>query len=95
MSTICTSTLLGRLIDLDVFDDQVARIEALGVRVGFGVLEKVEEVLGGFLGPAGFGYAELFACEPPKEKLAWPAHGHICCHNCCQRDEIVGGGDEP
>jgi len=33
MSTIGTTTLLRRLIDLDVFDDQVTGIEALGVGV--------------------------------------------------------------
>lgn len=61
MSAISTTTLLGGLVDLNVFDDEVTRIEALSVGIGFGVLEKVEEVFGGFLGPAGFGHAELFA----------------------------------
>ena len=63
MRTVCTTTLLGRLVDLDVLDDQVAGVETLGVGVGFGVLEEREEEGGGFLGPARAGDAELFACE--------------------------------
>lgn len=62
MSTIRTATLLGRLVDLDVLDDQVAGVEAFGVGVCFRVLEEAEEELGGFFGPAGFGDAELFSC---------------------------------
>ena len=33
MSTVCTTALLGRLIDLNVLDDQVASVEAFGVCV--------------------------------------------------------------
>lgn len=33
MSTVCTTALLGCLIDLDMLDDQVAGIEAFGVCV--------------------------------------------------------------
>lgn len=62
MSAISAPSLLGGLVHLDVLDDQVARIETLGIGVGFGVLEEAEEELGGFDGPAGFGDAELFAC---------------------------------
>ena len=62
MSTVRTTALLGRLVDLDVLDDQVAGVQALGVGVGFGVLEQRQEMLGGLDRPAGAGYAELFAC---------------------------------
>ena len=62
MRTISTPPLLRRLVDLDVLDDQVAGVEALGVSVGFGVLEQAEQELGGLFGPAGFGNAELFSC---------------------------------
>ena len=62
MSTIGTTALLGRLVDLDVLDDQVAGVEALGVGVCFRVLEQAEEEFCGFLGPAGAGDAELLAC---------------------------------
>jgi len=62
MCTVRAAALLGRLVDLDVLDDQVAGVQALGVGVGFGVLEEREEEGGGFLGPAGAGDAELFAC---------------------------------
>jgi len=62
MCTVGAAALLGRLVDLDVLDDQVAGVQALGVGVCLGVLEEREEECGGFLGPAGAGDAELFAC---------------------------------
>ena len=40
MCTIGATALLGRLIDLDVLHDQVARVEAFRVRVGFGISEQ-------------------------------------------------------
>ncbi len=40
VSTVCSSTLLRGLIDLDVLNDQVAGIETLGVCVCLGVLEE-------------------------------------------------------
>jgi hypothetical protein len=61
MGTICTTTLLGCLVDLDVLDDQVAGVQALGVGVCFCVLEECKEMFGGFDGPAGAGDTELFA----------------------------------
>ena len=61
VGAVRTAALLRRLVDLDVLDDQVARVEALGVGVGFGVLEQREEVLGRLDGPAGAGDAELLA----------------------------------
>jgi len=61
VSTVCASSLLWCLIDLDVLDDEVAGIEALGVGVGFGVLEETEEEVGGLDGPAGLGDAESLA----------------------------------
>ena len=42
MRTVGATTLLGRLVDLDVLDDQVAGVQALGVGVCFGVLEERE-----------------------------------------------------
>lgn len=66
MGTISTTALLGRLVDLDVLHDQVAGIEALGIGVRFCVFEQAEEEFGGFLGPAGAGNAELFACTQLK-----------------------------
>jgi len=62
MRTVRATALLGRLVDLDVLDDQVAGVQALSVGVGFGVLEEREQECGGFLGPAGARDAELFAC---------------------------------
>lgn len=61
VGTVCASPLLGGLVDLDVLDDEVAGVEALGVGVGLGVLEEAEEELGGLDGPAGLGDAEGLA----------------------------------
>jgi hypothetical protein len=62
VSTVCASPLLGRLVDLDVLDDQAAGVETFGVGVGLSVLEETEDELGGLDGPAGLGDTELLAC---------------------------------
>lgn len=62
VGSVCSSALLGGLVDLDVLDDEFFGVEALGVGVGFGVLEETEEEFGGFDGVTGFGDAECFAC---------------------------------
>jgi hypothetical protein len=63
VSPVRAAALLGRLVDLDVLDDEIAGVEALGVGIRLGVLEEAEEELGGLGGPARPGRAELFACE--------------------------------
>lgn len=63
MSTVSTSSLLWCLVDLDVLDDEVGGVEALGVGIGFGVLEETEKELGGLDWPAGTGDTHLFACR--------------------------------
>lgn len=78
MGTVGTTALLGCLIDLDVLDDQVAGVEAFGVRVRFGVLEEAEEELGGLFRPAGFGDAELFTCAIFQSQY--------CLQTSCKRD---------
>jgi len=65
VGTVCASPLLGRLVDLDVLDDQVAGVQTLGVGVGLGVLEQREQELGGLDGPAGLADAELLAFNRP------------------------------
>lgn len=62
VSTVSAPSLLRGLVDLDVLDDQVARVEALGVGVGLGVLEETEKDLGGLDRPAGPGDAQSLAC---------------------------------
>ena len=62
MGTICATLLLRCLVDLDVLDNQVAGIQALGIGICFCVLEEGEEMFGGLDGPAGTGDTELFAC---------------------------------
>ncbi len=77
MSSVRSTSLFRRLVHLDVFDDQVPRIQTLGIRIGFGILEEAEEELGGFDGPAGSGNAELFACIVPSatQQLGFPFLG--------------------
>ena len=61
VGTVGASAALGGLVDLDALDDQVAGVETLGVGVGLGVLQEVDEELGGLLGPAGLANTELLA----------------------------------
>jgi hypothetical protein len=61
VSTVCSSTLLGGLVDLDVFDDQVAGVKTFGVGVCLGVLQETQEELGGLDGPSSTGDTELLA----------------------------------
>jgi len=61
VSTVCASSLLRCLVDLDVLDDQVAGVQAFGVGVGFGITEETEEELGRLDGPASFGDTECLA----------------------------------
>ena len=63
MRPISTSPLLRRLIYLDMFDDQIAGVETLGIGVGFCIFEESKKELGGLLGPASFRHAELFSCN--------------------------------
>ena len=63
VGTVSAPALLGGLVDLDVLDDQVGGIEALGVGVGLSVLEETEKDLGGLDGPAGLGDTESLACR--------------------------------
>ena len=63
VGTVCAAALLRGLVDLDVLDDQVGGVEALGVGVGLSVLEQTEEELGALDGPAGLGDTESLACD--------------------------------
>jgi hypothetical protein len=69
VGTVCPSSLLGGLVDLDVLDDQGTGVETLGISVGLGVLEEAEEELGGLDGPSSLGDTELLAC--------WKIHQHL------------------
>lgn len=61
MGTVSAAALLGGLVDLDVLDNEVGGVEALGVGVGLGVLEEREEELCALDGPAGLGDTKLLA----------------------------------
>jgi hypothetical protein len=61
MSTVGAATLLGSLVDLDMLDDEVRRIQAFDIGIGFGILEQSDEEFGRLDGPAGLGDTELLA----------------------------------
>jgi hypothetical protein len=63
VGSVCSSSLLRRLIDLDVLDDQVASIQTLRVGVRLSVLQETEKESGGLGGPAGAGDTKLLACR--------------------------------
>ena len=62
VSTVCSSTLLGSLVDLDVLNDQVAGIKTLGIRVCLSVLEETEQELSGLDWPSSARDTESLAC---------------------------------
>jgi len=70
VGTVGAPSLLGCLVDLDVLDDQVASVEALGVGVGLGVLEQTEDDLSRLDGPAGTGDAQRCACGELAQRMA-------------------------
>ena len=72
VSTVCSSTLLGSLVDLDVLNDQIAGIKTLGIRVCLSVLEETEQELSGFDWPSSARDTESLACHPVN--IALPVH---------------------
>jgi hypothetical protein len=61
VSTVCSSTLLGGLVDLDVLDDQVSGVETFGVGVCLCVLQETQEELSRLDWPSSTGDTELLA----------------------------------
>lgn len=61
VGTVSSSALLGGLVDLDVLDDKGAGVKTLGIGVGLGVLQELQEELGGLDGPSGTGDTPLLA----------------------------------
>lgn len=53
MSTISTSPLLRRLVDLDMLDNKITRIQALRIRIGLSVLQQAEQKLSALDRPTG------------------------------------------
>ena len=61
VSAVSAAALLRCLVHLDMLDDQVSRVKALGVGVCLRVLQETKKKFGGFDGPASAGDAELFS----------------------------------
>jgi len=64
VGSVCSSSLLGCLVDLDVLDQQVVGVETLSIGVGFSVLEETKEEFGGLDWMSGFRNAKGLACIP-------------------------------
>ena len=62
VSTVCSATLLGCLVDLDVLDKEVTSIETFCVGIGFGVLEESKEEFGRFDWESSTRDTELLSC---------------------------------
>jgi hypothetical protein len=75
VSTVCPSSLLGGLVDLDVLDNQGTGVETLGISVGLSVLEETEEELGGLDGPSSLGDTELLALGGAASGAGVSSHG--------------------
>jgi len=75
VGTVCPSSLLGGLVDLDVLDNQGTGVETLGVGVGLSVLEETEEELGGLDGPSSLGDTELLALGGAASAAGISSHG--------------------
>ena len=45
MGTICPAPLLRCLVDLNVLDYQIARVQSLGIRICLSILQKCEKML--------------------------------------------------
>ena len=75
MGTISTTADLRRSVDLNVLDDQVVNVEAFDIGVGFGVLQQIENHLGGLLRPSALRDFEHFrlrlAAHTAVEALEW------------------------
>ena len=52
VSTVCATTLLRSLVDLNMLDDQGAGVKTFGVGVGFGVFEQAQQKLSRFDWPS-------------------------------------------
>jgi hypothetical protein len=63
VSTVCSSALLGGLVDLDVLHNQIASIESLSICIRLCVLEEAEEEFGGLDWPSSAGDTECLACD--------------------------------
>lgn len=63
MSTVCSTTLLGSLVDLDMLDNQIPRIQTLGIGIGLGVFQQSEQMLSRLDGPASARNPKLFSCS--------------------------------
>jgi len=75
VGTVCPSSLLGGLVDLDVLDNQGTGVETLGISVGLSILEEAEKELGRLDGPSSLGDTELLALGGAASAAGISSHG--------------------
>jgi len=54
VGSVCSSSLFRCLVDLDVLNQQIVRVEAFRISIGLSVLEKSKEEFGGLDWVSGF-----------------------------------------
>ena len=72
MRTVCSTALLGCLVDLDVLDDEVSGIKTLGICVCLRVLQETEEEFGGLDGPSSARDTELLSYDILSTLIPFP-----------------------
>lgn len=92
MGTISAATHLGGLVDLDVLDDQLLQIQALGLGVALDVLEESEDKLAALLGPAALGDTPDFGLGATAHTTVEAAEGNrlLVLHDVLE--ELLGLG---
>ena len=63
MCTICPASLFRSLVDLNVLNDQIARIQSLGICVRLRILQKRKEMFGRLDWPSGSRNTKLLSCS--------------------------------
>jgi hypothetical protein len=96
VSTVCSSALLGGLVDLDVLNNQVAGIETLGIRICLCVLEETEKEFGRLDWPSSSGDTKLLACDIPSilpSSKTSPDQGHRTLCSASGSSSVSSHGD--
>lgn len=76
MRPIGPPPLLRGLIDLNMPHDQIARVQALGIRIRLRILQQAQQELGRLLGPPRLADPELLALRGAAGGAGVAAHGH-------------------
>ena len=64
MGTVSSPPLLRSLVHLNTLDNEIASVETFRISIGLGILEEVQDELGGLGGPASTSHSKRFAYSP-------------------------------